>query len=91
MPTIAEFGFPGFRGVSWNGMMAPAKTPKAIIDRIANEFIKATKDPQFIAQLDKYGAVPLGLTPEEFAKFLQEDIALWAEAVKIAGVTLDSK
>ena len=91
VPTIAESGYPGFRGVSWNGMMAPAKTPKAIIDRIANEFIKATKDPQFIAQLDKYGAVPMGLTPEQFEKFLQEDIALWAEAVKIAGVTLDSQ
>ena len=57
VPTIAESGFPGFRGVSWNGMMAPAKTPREIIDRVANEFIKATKDPQFIAQLDKYGAV----------------------------------
>jgi tripartite-type tricarboxylate transporter receptor subunit TctC len=91
VPTIAEQGFPGFRGVSWNGMMAPAATPKPIIDRVAAEFIKATKDPQFIAQLDKYGAAPLGLTPEEFATFLREDIALWSEAVKIAGVTLDSK
>jgi tripartite-type tricarboxylate transporter receptor subunit TctC len=88
VPTVAESGFPGFRGVSWNGMMAPAGTPRPIIDRVAGEFIKATKDPQFIAQLDKYGASPLGLTPEEFAKFLQEDTALWAEAVKIAGVTL---
>ncbi len=91
VPTIAESGYPGFRGVSWNGMMAPAATPKPIIDRVAAEFIKATKDPKFIAQLDKYGASPLGLTPEEFAKFLAEDMALWAEAVKIAGVTLDSK
>ncbi len=91
VPTVAESGFPGFRGVSWNGMMAPAKTPKEIIDRVAAEFVKAAKDPAFIAQLDKYGAAPLGLTPEEFAKFLKEDTALWAEAVKIAGVTLDSK
>jgi tripartite-type tricarboxylate transporter receptor subunit TctC len=89
VPTIAESGFPGFRGVSWNGMMAPAKTPRAIIDRVAAEFIKATKDPAFIKQLDKYGASPVSYTPEEFGKFLQEDIALWAEAVKIAGVTLD--
>jgi tripartite-type tricarboxylate transporter receptor subunit TctC len=91
VPTIAESGFPGFRGVSWNGMMAPVKTPKPIIDRVAAEFVRAAKDPQFIAQLDKYGASPLGLTPEEFAKFLVEDMALWAEAVKVAGVTLDSK
>lgn len=88
VPTVAESGFPGFRGVSWNGMMAPAATPRPVIDRVAAEFIKATKDPAFIAQLDKYGAAPLGLTPDEFVKFLQEDMALWAEAVKIAGVTL---
>jgi tripartite-type tricarboxylate transporter receptor subunit TctC len=91
VPTIAKSGFPGFRGVSWNAMMAPVKTPRDIIDRVAAEFVKAAKDPAFIAQLDKYGAVPAGMTPDEFAKFLQEDSALWAEAVKIAGVTLDSK
>ncbi|MPZ39952.1 MAG: tripartite tricarboxylate transporter substrate binding protein [Rhizobiales bacterium] len=91
VPTIAESGYPGFRGLSWNGMMAPAATPRAIIDRIANEFIRASKDPKFIAQLDKYGASPVSYTPEEFAKFLQEDMAMWAEAVKVAGVTLDKK
>ena len=66
-------------------------TPKAIIDRIAGEFIRATKDPKFVAQLDKYGAAPAGLTPEQFGKFLREDAALWREAVKIAGVKLDGK
>jgi tripartite-type tricarboxylate transporter receptor subunit TctC len=88
IPTIAESGYPGFRGISWNGLMAPAGTPKDIIDRIAAEFAKAAKDPKFIAQLDTYGVEPLGITPAEFAKFIPEDIALWAEAVKIAGVTL---
>jgi tripartite-type tricarboxylate transporter receptor subunit TctC len=88
IPTIAESGYPGFRGISWNGLMAPAGTPKDIINRIAAEFAKAAKDPKFIAQLDTYGVEPLGITPEEFAKFIPEDIALWAEAVKIAGVTL---
>lgn len=91
IPTIAEQGFPGFRGVSWNGMLAPAGTPKAIVDRIAGEFVRAVNDPKFIAQLDKYGATPLGLTPEEFARFLKEDMAMWAEAVKIAGVKLGGK
>ena len=88
IPTIAESGYPGFRGISWNGLMAPAGTPKDIINRIAAEFAKAAKDPKFIAQLDTYGVEPLGITPEEFTKFIPEDIALWAEAVKIAGVTL---
>jgi tripartite-type tricarboxylate transporter receptor subunit TctC len=91
LPTIAESNFPGFRGVSWNGMLAPAGTPSAIVNRIADEFVKAAKDPKFAAQLEKYGATPLGLTPAEFAKFLKEDMAMWAEAVKIAGVKLGGK
>src|SRR5947209_11544987 len=88
IPTISESGFPGFRGISWNGLMAPAGTPRPIIDRLAAELARATQDPKFVAGLDAYGVDPLGLNPEEFAKFLREDMALWAEAVKIAGVTL---
>jgi tripartite-type tricarboxylate transporter receptor subunit TctC len=86
IPTIAEQGFPGFRGVSWNGMLARTGTPKAIIDRIAAEFVKAAHDPKFIVQLDRYGATPAGLTPEEFGEFLKKDRAMWAEAVKAAGL-----
>jgi tripartite-type tricarboxylate transporter receptor subunit TctC len=68
--------------------MAPAATPKDIINRIAAEFAKAAKDPKFVAALDKYGVDPAGLTPEEFTTFIKQDMALWAEAVKIAGVKL---
>jgi tripartite-type tricarboxylate transporter receptor subunit TctC len=85
--TIAEQGFPGYRGVSWNGLMAPAGTPRAIVDRLAGEFGKAAKDPAFVTQLTRQGVTPAGLTPDEFGKFLRDDAALWAEAVKIAGVT----
>ena len=88
IPSIAESGFPGYHGISWNGMMAPAATPKAIVDRIAAEFARAAKDPKFTANLDKHGVEPLGLTPAEFRKFLAADMALWAEAVKVAGVKL---
>jgi tripartite-type tricarboxylate transporter receptor subunit TctC len=88
IPTISESGYPGFRGISWNGLMAPAGTPRAIIERLAAEFARAAHDPKFVVGLDSYGVEPLGLTPEEFTAFLKEDMALWAEAVKIAGVTL---
>jgi tripartite-type tricarboxylate transporter receptor subunit TctC len=91
VPTIAESGFPGYRGVSWNGLFAPTGTPKAVIDRLAAEFIRAVKDPQFAAVLVKQGVTPTGLTPDEFGKFLQQDVAFWAEAVKIAGVTAAQK
>jgi tripartite-type tricarboxylate transporter receptor subunit TctC len=88
VPTIAESGYPGFRGISWNGLMAPAATPKDIVNRIAAEFERAAKDPKFVAALDKYGVDPAGLTPQQFTAFIKNDMALWAEAVKIAGVKL---
>jgi tripartite-type tricarboxylate transporter receptor subunit TctC len=88
VPTIAESGFPGYNVVSWNALLAPAGTPKPIVDRVASEFVRAANDPQFAAQLEKYGAEPQGLGPDEFARFLAEDMAQWAEAVAIAGVSL---
>ena len=89
VPTIAEQGFPGFHMVSWTGMMAPAGIPKDIIDRMAAEFARALKDPQFVAHMQKAGVEPApDASPAEFASFIAKEIALWGEAVKIAGVTL---
>jgi tripartite-type tricarboxylate transporter receptor subunit TctC len=88
VPTLAEAGFPGIRGVSWNGMFAPARTPREIIDRLGAEFVRATQDPQFIAQLELYGASPLGLASDQFTAFLKDDMGFWAEAVSLAGVKL---
>jgi tripartite-type tricarboxylate transporter receptor subunit TctC len=89
VPTIAEQGFPGFHMVSWTGMMAPAGTPKDIIERMAGEFARALNDPQFVAHMQKAGVEPAAdASPAEFASFIAKEIALWGEAVKIAGVTL---
>jgi tripartite-type tricarboxylate transporter receptor subunit TctC len=87
--TIAEQGFPGFDMASWTGMMAPAGTPREIIDRMAGEFTRALKDPQFVAHMEKAGAEPAAdASPAAFATFIAKEIPLWGEAVKIAGVTL---
>jgi tripartite-type tricarboxylate transporter receptor subunit TctC len=87
--TIAEQGFPGFDMASWTGMMAPTGTPKEIIDRMAGEFARALKDPQFVAHIEKAGAEPAAdASPAAFATFIAKEIPLWGEAVKIAGVTL---
>jgi tripartite-type tricarboxylate transporter receptor subunit TctC len=89
VPTIAEQGFPGFDMASWTGMMAPAGTPKEIIDSMAGEFARALKDPQFVAHMEKAGAEPAAdASPAAFATFIAKEIPLWGEAVKIAGVTL---
>lgn len=86
VPTVAEAGYPGFRALTWNGLMAPAGTPADIIDRIAREVTAAVKDPAFARKLTEYGADPLGNTPEEYKAMLASDIAIWTEAVKAAGV-----
>ncbi len=89
VPTIAEFGYPGFNSVSWTGLMAPAGTPKEIIDRMASELARALKDPQVIQNMEKGGVDPAAdASPAEFAAFIAKEMLLWGEAVKIAGVTL---
>jgi tripartite-type tricarboxylate transporter receptor subunit TctC len=86
VPTFIESGYPDFKIVTWNGLMAPADTPKPIIDAIANEVARGVKDPSIAERLISNGIDPLGNSPQQFAHMVTADIALWAEAVKIAGV-----
>jgi tripartite-type tricarboxylate transporter receptor subunit TctC len=86
VPTIAESGYPGFRTVTWNGLMAPARTPKPIIDKLADEVQRAIGDHAFARSLANIGVDPIGDSPEEFAATIAADIPVWAEAVRIAGV-----
>jgi tripartite-type tricarboxylate transporter receptor subunit TctC len=86
VPTFIESGYPDLKILTWNGLMAPAGTPKEIIERIASEVARGVKDPKIAERLIANGVDPLGNSPEEFAATIAADIALWAEAVKIAGV-----
>jgi tripartite-type tricarboxylate transporter receptor subunit TctC len=86
VPTVMESGFPQFKTLTWNGLMAPARTPQAIVDRLAAEVAYGVKQPNVIEQLGNQGIDPIGNTPAEFAAAIKADIALWAEAVKVAGV-----
>jgi tripartite-type tricarboxylate transporter receptor subunit TctC len=86
VPTVAESGYPGFRTVTWNGLMAPAGTPQAIIDRLAGAIQHTTKDHAVIQSLTNIGSDPIGDRPQEFAATIAADVPLWAEAVRIAGV-----
>ncbi len=85
VPTFAESGFPGFKALTWNGLMAPAAVPKDIIDRIALAVSRAVKGAEFAKRLAAFGVDPLGNTPKEFATMIAADIALWGEAIKISG------
>jgi tripartite-type tricarboxylate transporter receptor subunit TctC len=85
VPTFIEAGFPGFTTYTWQGLVAPAGTPKEIIDKIAQEVARVVKDPKILEHLAADGYDALGNTPDEFAAMISADVALWAEAVKLVG------
>ena len=85
-PTLAEQGLTGFDVSAWFGVFAPAKTPKAIIDRVSEETRKAVAAPDTRKRLLDLGAEPLGSTPEEFAAFVKSEYAKWGVVVKEAGI-----
>src|SRR5207253_3121865 len=86
VPTVAESGFPGFKAVTWNGLLAPAGTRRDIVDGIAREVARAAKDPRFIEQLAAFGVDPVGNNPADFAAMITADMALWGEAVRLTGL-----
>ncbi len=89
VPTVAEQGFAGFRTNTWNGIAAPARTPVAVIERIAREIDLATRDAGFVARLEAIGVDPVGGTPAAFARTLEGDIHLWSEAIKASGARVE--
>lgn len=86
LPTIAEAGVPGYESTIWLGMMAPAGTPKPVIDKLNSEINALMSKPDLIAAWDKQGAVPMKMTPKEFDDFLRKDIEKWAKVVKTANI-----
>lgn len=88
VPAIAET-FPGFRTGTWNGYLAPAGTPRPIIDQLAQEVAKIVREPETAERLKSIGVEPLGNTPAEFAEFLRREAPFWTEAVKASGIKLD--
>ena len=86
VPTVAGSGFPGFNVITWNGLAAPAGTPREIVDKIAGEIGRAVKDPKFAERLKAAGADPLGNTPDAFAAMIKADTATWADAVAVTGL-----
>ena len=85
IPTIAEAGVPGYEATIWLGVMAPAGTPKGIVDKLNAEINKVIARPDVKEAWAKQGAVPMPMTPAEFDKYLRADIEKWANVVKISG------
>ena len=85
LPPIAQF-VPGFDVKPWHGVMAPAKTPQAIVDKLSAEIQAFIKDPATQQKLKDRGVVPVGSTPQEFAKVMNDEYALYQQVVRDAGI-----
>jgi len=82
VPTIAESGFPGYEALNWYGYLAPAKTPKEVVDRLARDIGKALADPKTVAALAKTGVEPQPMTPDQFGKYIAREYQTWGKVVK---------
>ena len=89
VPTMKEAGIEGVEVSVWYGVFAPAKTPPEVVQKVADGVIGATRDPEIRRRMLEQGANPVGSTPEEFGKLLREEVARWAEVVKVSGARAD--
>jgi tripartite-type tricarboxylate transporter receptor subunit TctC len=85
IPTVAEAGVPGYESTIWLGIMAPAGTPRAIVERLNAEINKAIDRADVKEAWAKQGAIPLKMTPAQFDTYLRADIEKWAQVVKVSG------
>ena len=88
-PTIAEAGVPGYEATIWLGLMAPAGTPRPILERMNLEVNRIVNAPDVKEAWSKQGAVPMSMSVEQFDRFLREDIVKWANVVKLSGAKVD--
>ncbi|HYC44225.1 MAG TPA: tripartite tricarboxylate transporter substrate binding protein [Burkholderiales bacterium] len=86
IPTIAEAGVPGYEVTTFYGASVPVKTPRAIVERLHAEFVKALASPEVKEKLLGLGADPVGNTPEQYTAFMQAEIAKWTKVIKAAGI-----
>jgi len=89
LPTMAESGVPGFELINWYGVLAPAKTPKAIIARLHAESVKGLNTPELKAQLANGGTETVGSSPEAFTDHMKAEIAKWAKVIKASNARMD--
>jgi tripartite-type tricarboxylate transporter receptor subunit TctC len=89
VPTLAESGFPGFEAYAWFSVLAPAGTPRAVVDRLNTEVNRVLALPEVKEQYAKMGLIPGGGTPAELDAFIRADIAKWSKVIKAAGIKPD--
>jgi len=89
IPTVAESGVPGYETGSWYGVVVPAGTPKAAIDRLSREIQTIVKAQDITSKLNEEAVIPVGSTPEAFDKHIRAELARWAKVIKSAKIELE--
>jgi tripartite-type tricarboxylate transporter receptor subunit TctC len=89
LPTIAEAGVPGYEHSSWVGMLAPAKTPRPVIEKLHGEIVKIVHSPEAKKLFLRDGLEPVGNSPAEFAAIIKAEMAKWQKLVKSAGIPVE--
>jgi tripartite-type tricarboxylate transporter receptor subunit TctC len=89
LPTIGESGLPGFEVIGWFGWLAPAATPKAIVNRLHMEIVRALKQPDVRDRLVSQSTEPVGNSPQEFAAFMKSEHSKWAKVIRAANIKIE--
>jgi tripartite-type tricarboxylate transporter receptor subunit TctC len=88
LPTIAEMGYPGYEGILWIGLLAPAKTPQPVVDKLAAVVAKTMKAPALVARLQRDGVDSVGGDPAAFRTQITREIAQWRDVIKAANISI---
>ena len=89
VPTLSEAGVPGYEATIWVGLMAPKGTPKDVVDRLNQAVSKIASQTDVRQQWAKQGAVPMVMNPAVFDKYIQDDVAKWAQVIRAANIKMD--
>jgi tripartite-type tricarboxylate transporter receptor subunit TctC len=89
LPTLAESGLSEFDASAWNGIVVPAGTPRALVDRLNREVNDILRSPEVTARLNAAGLEPAGGTPEEFGRLIRSEAERWAPVIKRTGARID--
>jgi tripartite-type tricarboxylate transporter receptor subunit TctC len=89
VPTVIELGLPGYEGILWIGMMAPAGTPQPVLDKLATTAMRAVRAPEVAERLRRDGVDPVGSTPADFAALIAREIAQWRDVIAAAKITVE--
>jgi len=89
VPSVAELGLPQLESLAWNGFLAPAGTPAAVISRLSDETARGMRDPQTRETLGRLGFDVVAGTPEEFARWIRAESEKWARVIRVSGATID--